>query len=369
MPGAITASGCKKYLAAAGLGQSPAVRGAGLDRPGRSRSPGRDASSAQGRSANAGNPRRRRALPRQAAVHYLVNKPPGMVSTNRDPAGRPRVIDLVPDGERLFTVGRLDMSSEGLILVTNDGELANRLAHPRYGVEKTYQVEVAGTIWPKRPGLAPPRRAPGRGLCQGQAHEGQDAVQEEHDAGDRARRRSQSRNSPPAGPGRSQGAAAEANRAGAAAAGRIAAAAITARSRTTSSASCGMPPPAAGRKRARPARANGPAAQIGRQTGRRAKALRAGPLRRPAGQREATAPKGRRSSAATRPAPLASPGPAARARPAAANPVPAARRTPRRRPGQAQLPAENRTIAGKPRGPPQASRQAGRTVPGKGRPA
>jgi len=78
--------------------------------------------------------------------YYLVNKPTGVVSTNYDPSGRPRVIDLLPPtDERLFTVGRLDMSSEGLILVTNDGELANRLAHPRYGVEKTYQVVVAGS--------------------------------------------------------------------------------------------------------------------------------------------------------------------------------------------------------------------------------
>lgn len=79
-------------------------------------------------------------------VHYVVNKPVGVVSTNNDPAGRPRVIDLLPQvNERLFTVGRLDMSSEGLILVTNDGELANRLAHPRFGVEKTYLVQVAGS--------------------------------------------------------------------------------------------------------------------------------------------------------------------------------------------------------------------------------
>ncbi|HEX3655975.1 MAG TPA: pseudouridine synthase [Pirellulales bacterium] len=84
-------------------------------------------------------------LGRSRKLYYLVNKPMGAVSTNSDPSGRPRVIDLVPQTkERLFTVGRLDLSSEGLILVTNDGELANRLAHPRYGVEKTYQVLVAG---------------------------------------------------------------------------------------------------------------------------------------------------------------------------------------------------------------------------------
>ncbi len=86
------------------------------------------------------------SLPRPRHVYFLVNKPTGVVSTNNDPAGRPRVVDLIPYPGRLFTVGRLDMSSEGLILVTNDGELANRLTHPRYGVEKTYQVEVAGML-------------------------------------------------------------------------------------------------------------------------------------------------------------------------------------------------------------------------------
>lgn len=78
-------------------------------------------------------------------AYYLVHKPAGVVSTNFDPSGRPRVIDLLPPTkERLFTVGRLDLSSEGLMLVTNDGELANRLTHPRYGVEKTYHALVAG---------------------------------------------------------------------------------------------------------------------------------------------------------------------------------------------------------------------------------
>ena len=78
-------------------------------------------------------------------VYYLVNKPIGYLSTNYDPAGRPRVIDLLPaTKERLFTVGRLDMQSEGLMLVTNDGALAQQLTHPRYGVEKTYLVQVAG---------------------------------------------------------------------------------------------------------------------------------------------------------------------------------------------------------------------------------
>ena len=84
-------------------------------------------------------------LPRARRVYYLVNKPIGVISTNYDPAGRTRVIDLVhAGGQRVYTVGRLDRNSEGLILVTNDGELANRLMHPRYGVEKTYLVRVAG---------------------------------------------------------------------------------------------------------------------------------------------------------------------------------------------------------------------------------
>ncbi len=76
--------------------------------------------------------------------YYLVHKPMGIVSTNRDQEGRPRVIDLVPPAEHLFTVGRLDRSSEGLIIVTNDGELANKLAHPRYEIPKVYRVTVAG---------------------------------------------------------------------------------------------------------------------------------------------------------------------------------------------------------------------------------
>lgn len=84
-------------------------------------------------------------LPTAKLEYFAVNKPSGVLSTNRDPSGRPRVIDLVPARDaRLFTIGRLDLSSDGLILVTNDGELANRLTHPRYGVAKTYRVTVAG---------------------------------------------------------------------------------------------------------------------------------------------------------------------------------------------------------------------------------
>jgi 23S rRNA pseudouridine2605 synthase len=79
-------------------------------------------------------------------VYWLVNKPRGYLCTNHDPAHRPLVFDLVPHiSQRVFTVGRLDEDSEGLLLLTNDGELALRLTHPRYGVEKTYLVQVAGT--------------------------------------------------------------------------------------------------------------------------------------------------------------------------------------------------------------------------------
>jgi 23S rRNA pseudouridine2605 synthase len=78
-------------------------------------------------------------------VYWLVNKPRGYLCTNFDPAGRPRAIDLVPHvSQRVYTVGRLDEDSEGLLLLTNDGDLANRLMHPRFGVEKTYLVQVAG---------------------------------------------------------------------------------------------------------------------------------------------------------------------------------------------------------------------------------
>lgn len=88
------------------------------------------------------------ALRRPQRLYYAVNKPMGVVTTNDDPSGRARVIDLVPTEERVFAVGRLDRASEGLILVTNDGEFANRITHPRYGVEKTYLVRVAGSPTP-----------------------------------------------------------------------------------------------------------------------------------------------------------------------------------------------------------------------------
>jgi 23S rRNA pseudouridine2605 synthase len=77
-------------------------------------------------------------------VTYLVYKPTGVVSTAADPQGRPTVVDLVPDEPRVVPVGRLDIDSEGLILCSNDGELTNRITHPRYGVPKVYQAWVEG---------------------------------------------------------------------------------------------------------------------------------------------------------------------------------------------------------------------------------
>jgi 23S rRNA pseudouridine2605 synthase len=78
-------------------------------------------------------------------VYWLVNKPRGYLCTNKDPQGRPRAVDLVDHvPQRVYTVGRLDEDSEGLLLLTNDGDLAYRLMHPRFGIEKTYLVLVAG---------------------------------------------------------------------------------------------------------------------------------------------------------------------------------------------------------------------------------
>jgi 23S rRNA pseudouridine2605 synthase len=77
-------------------------------------------------------------------VHYLLHKPAGVVTTAHDPQGRPTVLELVPAVPRVFPVGRLDADSEGLLVLTNDGELAQRLTHPSYGVEKEYLVEIEG---------------------------------------------------------------------------------------------------------------------------------------------------------------------------------------------------------------------------------
>ena len=77
--------------------------------------------------------------------YYALHKPPGVVTTMHDPQGRPDIRGFLPeDGPRVFPVGRLDRDSEGLLLLTNDGELGNRLLHPRYAVEKEYLAEVDG---------------------------------------------------------------------------------------------------------------------------------------------------------------------------------------------------------------------------------
>jgi 23S rRNA pseudouridine2605 synthase len=80
----------------------------------------------------------------QQLSHLLLHKPAGVVTTASDPQGRPTVVDLVPREPRVVPVGRLDLDTTGALLLTNDGELANRLAHPRYGVEKRYVVDVRG---------------------------------------------------------------------------------------------------------------------------------------------------------------------------------------------------------------------------------
>ncbi len=81
----------------------------------------------------------------EAKIYLLFYKPKGCVTTAKDPQGRKTVMDYVPDaGARVFPVGRLDYDAEGLLLLTNDGELANRLQHPRYGIAKTYEVKVKG---------------------------------------------------------------------------------------------------------------------------------------------------------------------------------------------------------------------------------
>jgi len=82
--------------------------------------------------------------PAHERVVYALNKPAGVVSTARDPQGRPTVVTMVPQTERLYPVGRLDIDTTGLILLTNEGDLAHRLTHPSFEVEKTYRAVVGG---------------------------------------------------------------------------------------------------------------------------------------------------------------------------------------------------------------------------------
>jgi 23S rRNA pseudouridine2605 synthase len=81
---------------------------------------------------------------REGLVHYLLNKPAGVVTTASDPQGRPTVVGLVPAEPRVYPVGRLDADTEGLLVLTNDGELAHRLTHPSFGVDKEYLADVTG---------------------------------------------------------------------------------------------------------------------------------------------------------------------------------------------------------------------------------
>jgi 23S rRNA pseudouridine2605 synthase len=85
-----------------------------------------------------------RAVAPQRLAYVLLHKPPGVVTTARDPQGRPTVVDLVGHDTRVVPVGRLDADTTGALLLTNDGPLAHRLAHPRYGVEKVYEADVEG---------------------------------------------------------------------------------------------------------------------------------------------------------------------------------------------------------------------------------
>ncbi|MHB8619391.1 MAG: pseudouridine synthase [Chloroflexota bacterium] len=113
------------------------INGEVVDRPGTTVRPGRDVVEVDGQVV---------ARPEEL-VYYLLNKPPGYVSTVRDPHHRSTVVALLKGvSERVYPVGRLDEDSEGLLLLTNDGELAHRLTHPRFQVEKEYLVDVVGEV-------------------------------------------------------------------------------------------------------------------------------------------------------------------------------------------------------------------------------
>ncbi|MHB1132386.1 MAG: pseudouridine synthase [Chloroflexota bacterium] len=143
----------QKYLAQAGVASRRAaeeiilqgrvaVNGNVVTELGTRVRPGQDVVTLDGRHVGA----------REDLVYFALNKPRGVVSTARDPEGRPTVLDLVRTQQRIYPVGRLDADSEGLLLLTNDGELAQAVTHPSHEWEKEYRVMVTGT--PSRRTLA-----------------------------------------------------------------------------------------------------------------------------------------------------------------------------------------------------------------------
>lgn len=134
----------QKVLARAGLGSrracDEAVAAGRVTVNGRPAHPGQRVDPRRDRLAVDGVP----VAAAPDVVHYLLHKPAGVICSTQDPAGRPRAVDLVPAEPRVFTVGRLDVASEGLLILTNDGELAQLLSHPSHGVEKEYLVQVQG---------------------------------------------------------------------------------------------------------------------------------------------------------------------------------------------------------------------------------
>jgi 23S rRNA pseudouridine2605 synthase len=159
MPGRATAPGpaeperLQRALARAGFGSRRACEE--LIRDGRVRVDGRVAS-----LGDRADPRRRKITVDDVPIaadpglrYYALHKPPGVTTTLNDPHARRTLVEFLPPGPRLFPVGRLDRESEGLLLLTNDGRLAHRVQHPRFGVEKEYLAEVEG-----RPGRGVPAR-------------------------------------------------------------------------------------------------------------------------------------------------------------------------------------------------------------------
>ena len=147
-----------------------------------------------------------RVVLRADQVYLALNKMPGMLSTMSDELGRPNIGQLLEDRpERLFHVGRLDMDSEGLLLLTNDGDLAHRLTHPSYGVPKTYMAEIPGPGSARpRPAAAGRRRTGGR-PGQGRLLRGGRRAQRPRRGGGRAARGPQAHRAAAAGRGRPPG--------------------------------------------------------------------------------------------------------------------------------------------------------------------